>query len=190
MSRRERNDSTIGNRRAAADHGRCFAPLRFERPGCGLKGGRAGIEADRRRSAFMREGHARISRQAAFDEAMQAREEFARILSGNQAEGQLGGRLRRDHRLGAGSAIAAYDAVDLDGRPRPELLEHAEAPFAGGVAQAHAAEKSRLVETEPAPGGKLGGGGRRACRRRTRRWRCDHRHREARRGCPTARGAD
>ena len=92
----------------------------------------------------MREGRTCISRQPVLDEAMQARENLSRVLSGDQAEGQLGSRLTRDHGLGTGSAITADNTVDLDCRPRPELLDHAEAPFACRQAASWAGEGARM----------------------------------------------
>ncbi len=107
----------------------------------------------------MREGGFCVGRQALFDEATQSGDNLRGLLSGDKTEGEFGGGLRRDHRLGAGSAIAADDAVDLGGRPRPELLENAEALLACRLAQADAAEKPACIEAERAPGRELGGRG-------------------------------
>jgi len=89
-----------------------------------------------------------LHRQKSFlHEAVQGSEDLVRLLTWNEPEGQLGDGLRWDHGLGAWAAIAANDAVDLGGRPRPKLLEHAESSFARRRAQAHRAEKAASVET-------------------------------------------
>src|SRR4029078_7301159 len=47
---------------------------------------------------------------------------FVRLLSGDEPKRELGGGMRRDHRLRVGSAIAAVVAVDFCCRPRSEPL--------------------------------------------------------------------
>ena len=168
MPSRERKRFDDRNRGAAAhDHGR-FAPLGFERARGGLEVRRAGVEADRRRSAFMREADSARRSASALRRSDAARRDLRRMLSRHEAEGELRGRLRGDHRLGSGSAITADDAVDLGGRPRPELLQNAEPGFARGLAQANVAEKAAGVETERAPGRRAARARGRAHRRRTR----------------------
>src|SRR5262245_32653236 len=119
------------NRSAAADHHRLLAPFSFERTRSGLKGRRLRVEAHGARAPFMSKGHACIGRKPFPDEAVQGSEDLVWLLTWNEPEGQLGDGLRWNHGLGARPAIAANDAVDLGGRPRPKLLEHAESSFAG-----------------------------------------------------------
>ena len=95
---------------------------------------------------------------------------LCRVLIGDEAEGKFGRGLRRDHRLGAGSGIAADDAVHLDRRPRPELLENASVRFASGRAQAHLAEKTRRVEAEISAMPRAAPPTALARRRRSREW--------------------
>ena len=138
MSRRERNDSTMGIERAAADHGRCL-PHSASSAAC------RGLE---RRARWCRSRspasrlHARRTTRAVSRQALVRRSDGspARIFgswSGHQAEGELGRGLRRDHGLGAGPAIAADNAVDLGGRPRTRSARARERPFSpAGIAQA------------------------------------------------------
>ena len=55
---------------------------------------------------------------------------LVRVLVRHQPERDLRRRLRRDHRLAAGALIAAPDAVDVGGRPRPQPLQRRIAAFA------------------------------------------------------------
>src|SRR5205823_1654564 len=54
-----------------------------------------------------------------------------RILALDQAEGDLGRGLRRDHRLRALADIAADNAVDVAGRARGDLLDQEAIRLAG-----------------------------------------------------------
>ncbi len=75
------------------------------------------------------------------------------VLVLHEAERNLRTRLRRDHGLGAGSGIAAPDAVAIAGRARLDLLDQRPAPLAGGEFQADRAEEIRLREAERLPRG-------------------------------------
>src|SRR5215469_16985303 len=67
------------------------------------------------------------------------------------AERQVGMRVLRDDRLAPGTRVAAPDAVDLGGRPRPDALQRAEARLASGrLAVTGVVQPALLVE------GKLG----------------------------------
>src|SRR5689334_6487693 len=145
-----------GDRGAAADHHRRLAPFGPKRTRGGLERGCARIEADGGRAAFAGEGGARIGRQTLLYEAMPMFDDLVRLLSGDEPKRELGGGMRRDHRLRAGSAIAAVDAVDFGCRPRPELLEDAVVRLAGGSAQADPAEKACAIEAKHTPSGNLG----------------------------------
>jgi hypothetical protein len=74
-----------------------------------------------------------------------------RVLIGDQAAGDLGRRLRGNHGLGAVARVAAPDAVDVEGRPRPGALQRGEAGLAALFAETDLAEKATRVEAEPAP---------------------------------------
>ena len=74
-----------------------------------------------------------------------------RILVADQPEGHLGRGLGRDHRLEALAGIAADDAVDLAGRPRPDLLQHRPPGLASRRRQPDRAEEFVGVEVERVP---------------------------------------
>ena len=61
--------------------------------------------------------------------------DLVRHLAFHQSERNLGGSLRRDHRLGALAGIAADDAVDVAGRARRNLLDQEAILLAGGKRQ-------------------------------------------------------
>ena len=75
-----------------------------------------------------------------------------RILAGDHAERDLGRGLPGQHGLEALSAIAAGDAVDLAGRPRPGLFQRAVALLSGGNPQPDRAEQRVVAAADPGPG--------------------------------------
>jgi hypothetical protein len=75
------------------------------------------------------------------------------VLVEDEAEGDLGRRHRRDHRLEARALVAAAHAVDLAGGPGPDLLEHAAAELAGRDREADLAQEGLGVEAELLPVG-------------------------------------
>ena len=60
-------------------------------------------------------------------------------------------RLGGDDGLAAVAGIAAPDAVEVGGRPRPEPFQPAAAALAGRDGQADVAEEAGLVEAERVP---------------------------------------
>ena len=74
--------------------------------------------------------------------------DVARILAGDEPEGHLRVRLRRDDRLVAGVGVAAPDAVDLGSRPRPDAFEGAETLLAVRRRAAGVRQPGRLVERQ------------------------------------------
>ena len=85
------------------------------------------------------------------DEVAEGVADLVRVLLVDEAERDLGRRLGRDHRLEALAGIAAADAVELGGRPRPDQLQHRAALLAGRDRQADLAEEAlgRLAERLP-----------------------------------------
>src|SRR5678815_1101475 len=152
--RAERLDDWNGS--AAADDGRFLTPFLLERLRSRLEDGSRRVEADRGRASFAGVSDGAIGREPLGDEVMQTVEDMGWLLIGHEPEGKLGGGARRDDCLDAGAGIAAEDAVDLRGWPRPELLDHTHALFAGGRRQSNSAEEGGDVEIERAPLRELG----------------------------------
>ena len=123
----------------------------LERARSRLEDGSRRVEADRGRASLAGVSDGAIGWSPLGDEAMQAIEDLGRLLIGHEPEGELGGGVCRDDGLGAWAGIAAEDAVDLRRGPRPELLDHAHALFAGRGRQSDRAKKGGDVEVERAP---------------------------------------
>ena len=89
--------------------------------------------------------------QTLLHELLDALQHLLGVLARHQPAGDLHRRLRGDHGLGADALVAAGDAVELHRRARPDLLEHAVAALARGLAQAHGAQELAGIEAEPSP---------------------------------------
>src|SRR5262245_22587463 len=113
------------NRSAAADHHRLLAPFSFERTRSGLKGRRLRVEAHGARAPFMSKGHACPGQSGAGQRGSCLAPDLER------AGRTTWRRLALESRSWCQARQSANDAVDLGGRPRPKLLEHAESSFAG-----------------------------------------------------------
>ena len=81
--------------------------------------GRVQVHLDARRARIDLEFRLRPRRQPVLHEALERRVHLGGILVRHQAERHFRAGLRSDHRLAAGAGIAAPDAVDIGGRPRP-----------------------------------------------------------------------
>ncbi len=87
---------------------------------------RARIETDGRAAVRAGEFHGAVRRQTILDELVHDLEHMLGILSGHEPAGDFHRSLRRNDCLRARTLIAARDAVELDGRTRPELLDERE----------------------------------------------------------------
>src|SRR5262249_3980564 len=81
--------------------------------------------------------------QALAHEGLDALLNLVGILARHQPAGDFHRSARRDHGLGPHPLVAAADAVELQGRPRPNLFEYAVAPLAGGNAEADLPRRTR-----------------------------------------------
>src|SRR5690606_34304551 len=117
VAQRVLDHADYGNRAAASDQYRLLrVDLRQPAHG-GLQPRRIAGHANGAGHAEGLDLPAAVGRRARVEEGLQTREDLLRILSRYQAAAQLGGRVRGDHRLGAGAGIAAIDAVQVAGRP-------------------------------------------------------------------------
>src|SRR4051794_40541982 len=97
------------------------------------------------------EAHGAVSRKTRANERVKCAPDLRRVLLSDEAKRDLRGSLGRDHGLEAFARVAAPDAVNFAGRPRPDLLQHAPALFSGGKGEADVAEEGRLIERQRLP---------------------------------------
>ena len=139
------------NGAAGADERRRLAPLRLQRGARLAHGGAVEGKVNCRAATVLAELDLGVGRQPIRHILAEGGANLVRVLSGDEAEGDLGFRRGRKHRLEAGAGIAAGKAVDLAGRARPDLLEHGAVDLAGRRRQAGAAEEGGSVEAEAVP---------------------------------------
>src|SRR4051794_20333589 len=80
--------------------------------------------------------------------------DFLGLLAFDEAEGDLGGSLRRDDRFRTLTGVAADNAIDIAGRARGYLLDQQAILFAGGNRKPDRLEKRLRREIEILPLGE------------------------------------
>ena len=129
------------DRAATAGHDGRLRPLVRQRR-LGLAQERRVVgKLDGRRAAMLVEVDRTVGRDARLDELPERGPDLLRILLVHEAERDLGRGLGGDHRLEALAGIAADNAVELGGRPRPDQFQHRAALLAGRDRQADRPEE-------------------------------------------------
>src|SRR5258708_3218650 len=128
--------------RCAGAHQHGFlAPLLGQRALGGDQRLHVPVERDRGRAGMVAEFGPAIARQPRADVIAKGLSNLEGVLPFHQAERDLCGSFRRDHRLRTLSGVAADDAIDVAGRARRCLFNQQAAFFAGGNRKPHRLEK-------------------------------------------------
>ena len=110
---------------AAATHHRGGLAIDIGEPGArGLHERPAAGHNNAGRGAHLLDAPPAIGRRPLVQKLSQPLQNLGRVLVGNGAEAQLGGSAACDHRFRAGTGVAAPDAVQVAGWPRPQAFQH------------------------------------------------------------------